>query len=176
MFLKGSNLLVSNKGLVKLADFGLARTYTPQDSSSQYTNRVITLWYRPPELLLGTSQYNTSVDLWSVGCIFAELLGNKAIFPGKNEVDQLDTIFKLCGSPTEDSWPGYTTLPWYTLISKSLRYYPRTIRDHFNSAPPLALDLLERFLTLDPAKRITANEALKHSYFHTDPLPCDPKR
>jgi serine/threonine protein kinase len=110
--IKGSNLLINNRGQLKLADFGLARPYSSEATAGQYTNRVITLWYRPPELLLGATQYGPAVDMWSVGCIFAELLARKPVFPGRNEIDQLEQIFKLCGTPNPEVWPGVEKLPW----------------------------------------------------------------
>ncbi len=121
-------MLINNQGQLKLADFGLARGFTEQPAN--YTNRVITLWYRPPELLLGAVQYGPAIDIWSVGCIFAELLGQKAIFPGRNEVDQLELIFKLCGTPNDEVWPDHTKLPWYHLMQKN-RACKRTLREHF---------------------------------------------
>jgi len=111
--IKGSNLLIDNKGILKLADFGLARPYTTNEGANPLTNRVITLWYRPPELLLGAQAYGPAVDMWSAGCIFAELLHGKPILPGKDELEQLDLIFKLCGSPTMENWPEAHGLPWY---------------------------------------------------------------
>ncbi|KAL6043182.1 Cyclin-dependent kinase C-1 [Balamuthia mandrillaris] len=168
--IKGSNLLINNKGQLKLADFGLARPYNEQEKD--YTNRVITLWYRPPELLLGATSYGPAIDMWSVGCILAELLWRKPVFPGRNEIDQLGLIFKLCGTPSEASWPGVSKLPWYKFKPKKL-YKPR-LREVFKDFPPTALDLVERLLCLDPSKRITAEQALDSDYFWTDPMPCPP--
>ncbi|KAL6552163.1 hypothetical protein OROGR_008317 [Orobanche gracilis] len=128
--IKGSNLLIDNEGNLKLADFGLARSFS-NDVNANLTNRVITLWYRPPELLLGATKYGPAVDLWSVGCIFAELLYGKPILPGKNETEQLNKIFELCGTPDELTWPGVSKIPCFD------RH---------------ALDLLEKMLVLDPAQ------------------------
>ncbi|VAH18785.1 unnamed protein product [Triticum turgidum subsp. durum] len=171
--IKGSNLLIDNEGNLKLADFGLARSFS-SDHNANLTNRVITLWYRPPELLLGSTKYGPAVDMWSVGCIFAELLNGKPILPGKNEPDQLTKIFELCGTPDELIWPGVTKMPWYNNL-KPPRQLKRHVKDAFKHFDFHALDLLERMLTLDPSKRISANEALDSEYFWTDPLPCDPK-
>ncbi|KAI8971470.1 kinase-like domain-containing protein, partial [Mycotypha africana] len=107
--LKTSNLLLNNRGEVKVADFGLARKYgSPLGNMTQL---VVTLWYRAPELLLGAKEYTTAIDMWSVGCIFAELLNNEPLLPGRSEIDQLDKIFKLLGTPTEEIWPGFSELP-----------------------------------------------------------------
>ncbi|KAI3897165.1 hypothetical protein MKW92_010385, partial [Papaver armeniacum] len=110
--IKAANLLVDNKGNLKLADFGLARSLS-NDHQGNLTNEVITLWYRPPEILLGATKYGPAIDMWSVGCIFAELLQGKPILPGKDRTMQLEMIFKLCGSPNEVNWPGVSKLPWY---------------------------------------------------------------
>lgn len=171
--IKGSNLLIDNEGNLKLADFGLARSYS-SDHSGNLTNRVITLWYRPPELLLGTTKYGPPVDMWSVGCIFAELLHGKPIFPGKDEPEQLNKIFELCGSPDESNWPGVSKLPWFNNF-KPTRLLKRRLREVFRHFDRHALELLDRMLTLDPSQRITAKDALDAEYFWTDPLPCDPK-
>jgi len=137
-----------------------------------YTNRVITLWYRPPELLLGATSYGPAIDMWSAGCILAELLYKKPIFPGKNEINQLELIFKLCGTPTESTWPNVSKLPWYKFRPK--KFYKPRLREVFKDFPLKALDLVERLLCLDPEQRISASEALDHDYFWTDPMPCDP--
>lgn len=126
--IKGSNLLLDNKGNLKIADWGLARSWNEQ--RKHYTNRVITLWYRPPELLLGATQYTSAIDMWSVGCIFAELLNKKAILNGRDELEQLKLIFKLCGSPTNDTWPGHDKLPSRKLL---LETHPRKLRERFRS-------------------------------------------
>ncbi|KAK1287750.1 Cyclin-dependent kinase C-1 [Acorus calamus] len=171
--IKGSNLLIDNEGNLKLADFGLARSFS-SDHNGNLTNRVITLWYRPPELLLGTTKYGPAVDMWSVGCIFAELLHGKPILPGKNEQEQLNKIFELCGSPDEVNWPGVSKIPWYNNFKPS-RPLKRRVREVFKLFDRHALELLERMLTLDPSQRISAKDALDAEYFWTDPLPCDPK-
>ncbi|KAK6936900.1 Protein kinase domain [Dillenia turbinata] len=171
--IKGSNLLIDNEGNLKLADFGLARSFS-NDHNGNLTNRVITLWYRPPELLLGTTKYGPAVDMWSVGCIFAELLHGKPIFPGKDEPEQLNKIFELCGSPDEVNWPGVSKIPWYNNFKPS-RPMKRRLREVFRHFDRHALELLERMLTLDPSQRISAKDALDAEYFWTDPLPCDPK-
>ncbi|KAK1278331.1 Cyclin-dependent kinase C-2 [Acorus gramineus] len=170
---KGSNLLIDNEGKLKLADFGLARSFS-SDHNGNLTNRVRTIWYRPPELLLGTTKYGPAVDMWSVGCIFAELLLEKSILPGKNEQEQLNKIFELCGSPDEVNWPGVSKMPLYNNFKPS-RPLKRRVREAFKHFDPHALELLERMLTLDPSQRISAKDALDAEYFWTDPLPCDPK-
>ncbi|KAL2946911.1 hypothetical protein AAZX31_20G042400 [Glycine max] len=171
--IKGSNLLIDNEGNLKLADFGLARSFS-NEHNANLTNRVITLWYRPPELLLGTTRYGPAVDMWSVGCIFAELLHGKPIFPGKDEPEQLNKIFELCGAPDEVNWPGVSKTPWYNQF-KPTRPMKRRLREVFRHFDRHALELLEKMLTLDLAQRITAKDALDAEYFWTDPLPCDPK-
>uniref|UniRef100_A0A9I9CXD1 Protein kinase domain-containing protein n=1 Tax=Cucumis melo TaxID=3656 RepID=A0A9I9CXD1_CUCME len=171
--IKGSNLLIDNDGNLKLADFGLARSFS-NDHNANLTNRVITLWYRPPELLLGSTKYGPAVDMWSVGCIFAELLHGKPIFPGKDEPEQLNKIFELCGAPDEVNWPGVSKIPWYNNF-KPTRPMKRRLREVFRHFDRHALELLEKMLTLDPSQRIAAKDALDAEYFWTDPLPCDPK-
>ncbi|KAL5992416.1 Cyclin-dependent kinase C-2 [Asimina triloba] len=133
---------------------------------------------RPPELLLGATRYGPAVDMWSVGCIFAELLHGKPILPGKNEAspfpEQLNKIFELCGAPDEVNWPGVSKIPWYNNF-KPTRPMKRRVREVFKHFDRHALELLERMLTLDPSQRISAKDALDAEYFWTDPLPCDPK-
>jgi cell division cycle 2-like protein len=107
--LKTSNLLISHRGILKIADFGLAREYG--SPLKQYTQLVVTLWYRSPELLLGAKDYSTAIDMWSCGCIFAELMTQKALFPGKSEIEQIKKIFQLLGTPNEGVWEGYSQLP-----------------------------------------------------------------
>ncbi|XP_021772253.1 cyclin-dependent kinase C-2-like isoform X2 [Chenopodium quinoa] len=171
--IKGANLLIDNKGTLKLADFGLARFFA-NEHNGNLTNRVITLWYRPPELLLGSTKYGPAVDMWSVGCIFAELLDGKPLFSGKDEPEQISKIFELCGAPDDSNWPGVTKLPWYNNF-KPNRPLKRRLRDHFRLLDRHALELLEKMLILDPAQRISTRDALDAEYFWTDPLPCDPK-
>lgn len=171
--IKGSNLLIDNSGILKLADFGLARSCA-SESAKTLTNRVITLWYRPPELLLGTQSYGPAVDLWSAGCIFAELLLGKPALPGKNEIEQLDLIFKLCGTPTELDWPESYDLPWSKLL-KAQKPYPRRLHEVFRHCSQSARNLLDSLFTLDPRKRTSAKDALDSDYFWEEPLPCVPE-
>ncbi|KAK7313020.1 hypothetical protein VNO77_37350 [Canavalia gladiata] len=169
--IKGSNLLIDNNGILKIADFGLASVFDP-NQTQPLTSRVVTLWYRPPELLLGATNYGTSVDLWSTGCILAELYAGKPIMPGRTEVEQLHKIFKLCGSPSEDYWRK-SKLPHATIF-KPQQPYRRCVADTFKDFPVPALALMEILLSIDPADRGTAASALKCEFFTTKPLPCDP--
>jgi len=172
--IKGSNLLINNDGHLKLADFGLARAYD-NEKQHAYTNRVITLWYRPPELLLGATMYGPAIDMWSAGCIFAELLLRKPILPGKNEFEQIDLIFKLLGTPDEQSWPKCKELQYYELIlSQTSRKFNNRFDEKFGNLEPMAKDLLRKLLAMDPEKRITADDALDHEYFWSDPVPATP--
>lgn len=170
---KGANLLLNNNGSLKLADFGLSCP-SSRHQKEKFTNRVITLTYRPPELLLGSTNYGPAVDIWSAGCIFAELLHGKPIMFGRNEPEQLFKIFELCGSPDEFNWPGASKLCWYNNF-KPARPMRRRLREVFRHFDSHALDLLDKMLILDPSKRISANDALAAEYFQMEPLPCDPK-
>ncbi|KAK4760486.1 hypothetical protein SAY87_005379 [Trapa incisa] len=173
--LKTSNLLLNNRGELKICDFGLARQYG--SPLKPYTHLVVTLWYRAPELLLGAKQYSTAIDMWSLGCIMAELLSKEPLFNGKAEFDQLDKIFKTLGTPNENIWPGFSKLPGvkvnfvnhqYNLLRKK---FPPT---SFTGSPVLSdagFDLLNKLLTYDPEKRITADAALDHEWFREVPLP-----
>ncbi|OMO55626.1 hypothetical protein CCACVL1_27133 [Corchorus capsularis] len=169
--IKGSNLLIDNNGILKIADFGLASFYDPQQSQP-LTSRVVTLWYRPPELLLGATYYGTAVDLWSTGCILAELYAGKPIMPGRTEVEQLHKIFKLCGSPSEEYWRK-SKLPHATIF-KPQQPYRRCVAETFKEFPAPALALMETLLSIDPADRGSAASALKSEFFTIKPLPCDP--
>lgn len=168
--LKTSNLLMNNRGQIKLADFGLARMFG--DPLGRMTSLVVTMWYRAPELLLGAAEYDTAVDLWSVGCIFAELLLREPLFPGKNETDQIARVYAMLGAPDDAIWPGYSALP-------HAKNAPRTpvrgsLRHKLRDCTPAALDLLQGLLTYDPSQRLTATAALDHPYFREAPAPAHP--
>eukprot|EP00882_Tetradesmus_deserticola_P033893 GHRQ01038751.1.p1 GENE.GHRQ01038751.1~~GHRQ01038751.1.p1 ORF type:complete len:350 (+),score=162.66 GHRQ01038751.1:859-1908(+) len=176
--LKASNLLIDRSGTLKIADFGLARNYA-NDHNGKLTNRVITLWYRPPELLLGAERYGPEVDVWSVGCIFAELLAKKPLFPGNNESQQLECIFKLMGAPSEQNWPGVSSLEFFANVkASSYRKGPENFDEWCkrHKLPAEAVELLKGMLALDPKKRISATDAVLHPYFFgCQPLPCEPR-
>ncbi|OVA04356.1 Protein kinase domain [Macleaya cordata] len=169
--IKGSNLLLDNGGLLKIADFGLASFFDPNHKHPM-TSRVVTLWYRAPELLLGATDYGVGVDLWSAGCILAELLAGKPIMPGRTEVEQLHKIFKLCGSPSEEYWKR-SKLPHATIF-KPQQPYKRCITETFKDFPPSSLPLIETLLAIDPAERQTATAALSSEFFTTKPFACEP--
>ncbi|KAL0457312.1 UNVERIFIED_CONTAM: putative serine/threonine-protein kinase [Sesamum latifolium] len=169
--IKGSNLLIDDGGVLKIADFGLASFFDPNNKQPM-TNRVVTLWYRPPELLLGATDYGVGVDLWSAGCILAELFAGKPIMTGRTEVEQLHRIFKLCGSPSEEYWKK-SKLPHATIF-KPQQAYKRRIAEAFKDFPPSSLPLIETLLAIDPAERQTATAALTSEFFRTKPYACDP--
>ncbi|KAK9167753.1 hypothetical protein Scep_002944 [Stephania cephalantha] len=169
--IKGSNLLIDNNGILRIGDFGLATFYNP-GQKQQLTSRVVTLWYRPPELLLGATEYGVSVDLWSSGCILAELYAGKPIMPGRTEVEQLHKIFKLCGSPPESYWKK-AKLP-HTTIFKPQHPYKRCLADTFKDFPSTALSLLDVLLAIAPEDRGSATSALTSDFFTTKPYPCEP--
>ncbi|CAM8978193.1 unnamed protein product [Rhodiola kirilowii] len=169
--IKGSNLLVNNEGVLKIADFGLA-SMSSAGSQRPRTSRVVTLWYRPPELLLGSTDYGASVDLWSVGCVFAEILTGKPILQGRTEVEQLHKIFRLCGSPPDEFWKK-SKLPHATLY-KPQHPYESCLRKTFKDLPSAAVNLIETLLRVEPYKRATASSALVSEYFMTKPFACEP--
>lgn len=149
--IKGANLLLNNKGVLKLTDFGLARKFDPK-IHKMLTNRVVTLWYRAPELILGSMHYDFKIDTWSVGCFLLELFMGKPLFPGKNELTQIDLIFQMLGTPTEDEWPGVSKLKLYGEMSQ--KKYTNRLSSHVKSkmknVDDETLSFLSGLLSLDP--------------------------
>ncbi|KAK3122133.1 hypothetical protein QOZ80_8BG0665530 [Eleusine coracana subsp. coracana] len=160
--LKPHNLLMDRKTTaLKIADLGLSRSFTVP--LKKYTHEILTLWYRAPEVLLGATHYSTPVDIWSVGCIFAELITNTALFPGDSEVQQLMHIFKLLGTPNEEVWPGVSKLPnWHVYP----QWKPSKLETLVPGLDADGYDLLEKMLQYEPMKRISAKKALVHPYFN----------
>jgi len=160
--LKPQNLLIDQRDNLKLADFGLARAFgIPMRT---LTHEVVTLWYRAPEVLLGSRHYSTAIDMWSVGCIFAEMsMIGIPLFPGDSEIDQIFKIFRILGTPNEAIWPNVSTLPDYkpTFPQWSSQDLGRIV----TTLDETGMDLLKRSLTYDSAKRISAKRALQHPYF-----------
>lgn len=165
--LKVSNLLLTDKGCVKIADFGLARLFGVP--ARPMTPHVVTLWYRAPELLLGSLTHSTAIDMWAVGCILGELLGHHPLLPGTTEIAQLDMIIELLGTPSEAIWPGMNKLP--ALKNFTLSHQPyNNLKQRFQWLSPAGLRLLNFLFMYDPKKRATAEECLQSSYFKEPPL------
>lgn len=171
--LKPNNLLVAPNGQLKIADFGLARAFG--NANEDFTPKVVTRWYRAPELLFGAKHYTGAVDIWAVGIIFAELMLRTPYLPGRDDTDQIDVTFKALGTPTEQTWPNVSNLPLYD----SLKVYPapnrQELRNRFSAATEKALDLMVALTRLDPGKRCTLAEALTHELFLELPLPTKPE-
>jgi CTD kinase subunit alpha len=166
--IKAANILVSNTGELKLADFGLARFYQKRQKQD-YTNRVITIWYRSPELLLGETQYGPAVDIWSAACVLVEIFTRHAIFPGDgSEINQLDKIYNVLGTPSRSEWPGVSELQWYELLRPAARISSTFEEKYRERVSPEAYELLQAMFQYDPANRPTASDVLEHPYFVTE--------
>ncbi|ORX36295.1 kinase-like domain-containing protein [Kockovaella imperatae] len=159
--LKPQNLLINKEGNLKIADFGLARAFGIPLRT--YTHEVVTLWYRAPEVLLGSRHYSTAIDMWSVGCIYAEMAMRAPLFPGDSEIDEIFRIFRLLGTPDEDVWPGVKSLPDYKATFP--QWHATDLKASVKGLDDNGLDLLAQTLIYDPAKRISAKRALQHPYF-----------
>ncbi|KAM0279985.1 hypothetical protein ACHAQH_004314 [Verticillium albo-atrum] len=170
--LKAANILVSSDGILKIADFGLARFYAKRHQLD-YTNRVITIWYRSPELLLGETRYGPACDIWSTACIMMEIFTRHATFPGDGgEISQLDKIYNVMGTPNKAEWPGLIDMPWFELLRPSYRRASSFAAKYRDKLTPAAYDLIWSILKYDPVKRPSAAEALQHAYFTTEEPPA----
>ncbi|XP_049920122.1 cyclin-dependent kinase 16-like isoform X5 [Epinephelus moara] len=160
--LKPQNLLINEKGELKLADFGLARAKSVPTKT--YSNEVVTLWYRPPDVLLGSTEYSTPIDMWGVGCIFYEMITGRPLFPGSTVEDELHLIFRILGTPTEETWPGITTSEEFKTYNFP-RYHAEPLVNHAPRIDNDGHDLLSVLLQFEAKKRVSAEDALRHSYF-----------
>ena len=163
--LKPQNLLINAKGHLKLGDFGLARAFGIPVNT--FSNEVVTLWYRAPDVLLGSRTYNTSIDIWSAGCIMAEMYTGRPLFPGTTNEDQLQKIFRLMGTPSERSWPGISQFPEYKPNFQI--YATQDLRMILPQVDQVGLDLLSRMLQVRPEMRVSASDALRHPWFQDLP-------
>lgn len=172
--IKGSNILVDGEGNLKLADFGLSRTIDPSNKRARYSNRVITLWYRPPELLFGATVYDGAVDNWGAGCLLVELYSRLAVFRGSDEINQLDCIFDIMGTPTNDYWPALESLPWFEMLKFNYKKPNKLLQMYDQVCSEPALKLASKLLEMNPAYRMTSQEALDSDYFEVEPKPERP--
>lgn len=164
--LKPQNILVSNTGILKIADFGLARSFNFPLKPRNLTKEIVTLWYRAPELLLGEKQYSTAIDIWSIGCIFAEMINKTPLFMGDSQIDQIYKIFQFSGTPDESIWPGISSYPDFkSSFPKFKPNYSPLNSSGSDAFDESGIDLLLKMLEVNPMKRINASWALKHEYF-----------
>uniref|UniRef100_A0A915JZ20 Protein kinase domain-containing protein n=1 Tax=Romanomermis culicivorax TaxID=13658 RepID=A0A915JZ20_ROMCU len=164
--LKPQNLLISSKGELKLADFGLARAKSVPTKT--YSHEVVTLWYRPPDVLLGATDYSTHIDMWGVGCILYEMAAGRPFFPGSTVEEELHLIFRALGTPRQQTHAALVSSPEFGLY-KFPRYRPEPLPKMVPRLNADGIDLLTKLLQYEGSKRISAQQALKHSYF--DHLP-----
>jgi len=162
--MKPGNILIAEDGTVKISDFGSSRYYG--SPNREMTSKITTRFYRAPEMLYGTKFYGPGVDLWAAGCIMAEMIMKKFLFPGTSEIDQLSKIFSLRGTPNEETWPELLEMPNYIPFEPVEKIHFRKILPH---ASEETIDLLERLLEINPNRRIKTEEALNHPYFTTGP-------
>ena len=162
--LKTSNILLTKKGILKICDFGMARIFNFK--SKFMSQEVVTLWYRPPEILLGQKNYTSSVDLWALGCILSELVTSEVLFSGRSELDQLIKIFNGLGTPTSEIWLNLHSLPFTKKIIFPLQPYNDTFSKMYGKMDSITIDLIQKFLVYDPLKRISVNLALRHQFFN----------
>lgn len=166
--IKAANVLVGSDGILKIADFGLARFYAKRHQLD-YTNRVITIWYRSPELLLGETKYTAAVDVWSAACVMMEIFGRSAVFPGDGtELSQLDKIYNILGTPSRQEWPGLADLAWFELLRPTVKRKSVFADKYQSQLSSAAFELMQSMFCYDPAKRPTAGEVLQHAYFTTE--------
>jgi cyclin-dependent kinase 7 len=173
--IKPNNLLIAADGELKLADFGLARSFA--EPYTNMTHNVVTIWYRPPELFFGARNYSGAVDVWSMGIVFAELVLRRPFIPGQSDLHQLELIFEYVGTPNEENWPGVSKLPNFVQPEKS---YPVRGKDFFMREPNdmrttgnEGIELFMSMLALDPRKRKTARQILEHKWWTVDPRPTN---
>uniref|UniRef100_A0A667H665 cyclin-dependent kinase n=1 Tax=Lynx canadensis TaxID=61383 RepID=A0A667H665_LYNCA len=162
--LKPQNLLINEKGELKLADFGLARAKSVPTKT--YSNEVVTLWYRPPDVLLGSSEYSTQIDMWGVGCIFFEMASGRPLFPGSTVEDELHLIFRLLGTPSQETWPGVSSNDEFKNYNFP-KYKPQPLINHAPRLDSEGIELITKFLQYESKKRVSAEEAMKHVYFRS---------
>lgn len=176
--LKPSNVLINSECLVKIADFGLARSVLPYDDATApiMTEYVATRWYRAPEIVLGSSQYSKAVDMWSVGCILGELIVGKAIFPGKSTINQIELILDLLGKPKPEDLEDIGGVNDWNIINSINARQKYTFSTYFKGASKHAIDFLKKCLEFNPKKRISVEEALKHPFVEQFHSPKDEKR
>lgn len=159
--IKPENILLNNGGLLKICDFGLSRYFTLP--LRQYSPEVVSQWYRAPELLFGDKFYELSIDIWSVGCIIAEMTQGIPLFVGDSDIDQLHKIFGVLGSPTPENFPKYQELGQD--VTKFQNYQAKDLKTLLGTEDDYLVDLIQKMLQYDPMKRITAQDALRHPYF-----------